>query len=185
MAPATIPTTEPTEAIAGLTWRWDRVVTDYTPAAGWALKYAFRGVSSLDLTGTADASNSGWELTASAATTGALLGGLYVWTAYVESGAEKYAVGHGTLTVLPNPLTANDGELQAFAERALKSIEATIEARVAADMSAYTFKERSVQREELEQLQAMRSRLLAEIEAQKSGGASMGRRVEWRPRAYR
>lgn len=185
MAPATIPTTEPTEVIAGLTWRWDRVVTDYTPAGGWSLKYVYHGgaSSSLSLTGVASADQSGWELTAAAADTTVLEAGLYAWTAYVEKAAEKFVIGTGRLSVLPNPLTAEPGSFQPYAEKALAAVEAALLVRAAADMSSYTIKQRTVQREELDRLEAMRSRLIAELEAKRGG--SVGRRVEFWPRAYR
>lgn len=184
MAPVTIPTVEPSEAIAGLTWRWDTSLSKYSPADGWALKYTFRGAGLLDLTGAANAANTGWELTASATATSTLLAGVYTWIAYVELSGEKFIVGSGRLTVLPNPLIATASELQPYAEKALAHVEATLLKRYQVDLAQYTVAERETMREDIEKLEAARSRLHAEIEAQRSDG-TFGRRVEYRPRSYR
>lgn len=184
MAPATIPTTEPIEVLAGLTWRWDKTLADYTPADGWSYGYAIRGAGRLDLTGVATAENDGWELTAAASDTADLPGGVYQWTAYVTSGSEKYVTGRGSLTVLPNPLTAAEGTLQLWAEQSLAYVEATLAKRYQADMAGYTIEQRQAQREELAALERSRSRLAAEVDARKSQGR-FGRRVEWRPVGYR
>lgn len=184
MAPATIPSTEPETVVAGLTWRWDKALADYRPADGWALKYVCRGAGQIDLTGAATSDGGGWELTASATATGDLLPGVYLWTSYVESGSEKYPVGSGTLTVLPNPITASEGQLQPFAEQALAHVEASLLKRYQQDISAYTIEQRQTQREEIEKLEAARARLLAELDKKKGRGI-LARRVEWRPKAYR
>lgn len=184
MAPATIPTTEPIEVLAGLTWRWDKTVTDYTPATGWAFAYVLRGASALDLAGVANSANSGWEITATAAQTADLAGGLYQWTAYVSSGAEKYIVEVGTLTVLPNPLTAVEAVLQPYAEKALAFVEASLLKRYQTDMSEYTIEQRSTVREEIQKLEATRARLIAEVESKRQRGR-FGRRVEYHARSYR
>lgn len=183
MAPATIPTTEPTALIAGLTWRWDRTFPDYAPSGGWALKYTLRGASVLDITAAANAAQTGWEITVAAADTSPLIAGLYPWVSYVESGSERYVVATGTFQVAADPILAQAGDLTTHPERALALVETAIEARLAVDMSAYSFRERSVQREELEQLYAVRMRLKSEVAAKRTRGG-MGRRVEWWPRVY-
>ena len=170
MAPVSIPSTEPTRAIAGDTWRWDRTVDGYTPAGGWSLTYAIRGKSTLTLTGVANAGNTGWEITATAAQTGPVAPGVYEWAAFVTQGAERYTVLTGSLTVTPNLSIAKAGERQSHEERMLAAIEARLEGRLEADMEEYQLEGRLVKRIPFEQLQSARARYAFAVRLQRNGG---------------
>lgn len=170
MAPASIPTTEPTRAIAGDTWRWNRSVADYSPASGWALTYAFRGAGKLDVAGVANAANNGWEMTVAASATAALKAGVYEWVAYVTKSGERYTVDAGRVTVQPNFALANAGDRQSHAERTLAVIEAAIEGRLTADMEEYQIQGRAVKRIPMALLQTLRNRYAFEVTRQRAGG---------------
>lgn len=170
MAPATIPTTEPTRATAGDTWRWNRSVSGYSPADGWVLTYAFRGKSTLDLTGAANVDNTGWELTADATKTAVMQPGVHRWKAFVTKAGERYTVDEGVTTVDANFALAAAGALQTHAERMLAAIEAKMEGRLTSDMEEYVIAGRQLKRIPFEQLPALRSRYAAEVRRQRNGG---------------
>ena len=85
MPPATIETVVPSRAVAGDTWRWDRVVSGYTPADGWTLKTYFRGAGALTITGAAASGDASWENTAAATSTKTLPAGQYRWQEFVSN----------------------------------------------------------------------------------------------------
>lgn len=99
----TIPTTEPSMILKGDTVKWTKSFADYA-ATIWTLKYALRGVSSIDIT--AAASGSDFLVTLTAAATAAYVIGGYSWSAYVEQGVERYTVGSGSVSVKENPTAA-------------------------------------------------------------------------------
>jgi enamine deaminase RidA (YjgF/YER057c/UK114 family) len=89
---------------------------------GWALRYALRGPSSLDLT--AVASGSSWSTAITASQSAALTPGLYSWAAVLSLGAERFTVASGQLTItrdLASVTGAFDGRSQA--QRALADCE--------------------------------------------------------------
>lgn len=160
----TIPTVEPTTERAGDTWKWDKTVSDYPPSGGWALKYAFRGPASLDATATA--SGSTYQIRIAASATAALVAGSYRWSAWVEKGSaatyERHTVEKGVLVVEPDLATAS-GDQRTHVEKSLAAVEASIEKRLAADLSSYSVAERQVQKEELEKLYALRTKYRDEM----------------------
>lgn len=173
MAPATIPTCEPTRAVAGDTWRWDRAVCGYTPAEGWALHYAFRGVGELDVDAAANGAGTGWEVTVAAALTAPLGAGVYRWLAFVTRGDERYTVDRGRLTVLADLAEAEPGDEQGDAEALLPIVEAEIRARITGTGSAhdsYTIGTRSITKIPLSELRQLRRELKAEVSQRKGGG---------------
>ncbi len=163
MAPATIPITEPTRAIAGDTWRWDIAFAGYTPAAGWALTYVFAGAGKLTITAAANAAQTGWEVTVPASSTSALVAGQYVWVAQVTQATEKYTVAQGSTTVERNLAIANAGDAQSHAERTLQVIEAAIENRLTDGMEKYEIDGRVVERIPALELYALRDKYRAEV----------------------
>ena len=170
MAPATIPITEPTRAIAGDTWRWDIAFAGYTPAAGWALTYIFAGAGKLSVTGAANATQTGWEVTVPAASTAALAAGQYSWVAQVTQGAEKYTLAQGSTSVERNLALANAGDAQSHAERTLRVIEAAIENRLTDGMEKYEIDGRVVERIPAMDLYALRDKYRVEVARLRNGG---------------
>lgn len=110
MAPP-IPTTEPTQIVAGDTVNWTRTLADYLSTDSWVLSYQFRlqeGTGTLTVT--AATLGTGYAATITAAQSAPLPAGLWRWDAYVTKAAERYRVDSGTLTVAPN-LAALTGAL--------------------------------------------------------------------------
>lgn len=99
----------PTKIYAGDTVTWSEEISDYSPAGGYAFTVEFRGQTSLTITGVANASGSGWDLTVTAAQSRALLAGVYAVQMVVTKAAERYTVGVGSCTVLQNLATTAGG----------------------------------------------------------------------------
>ena len=129
---ADIPTTEPAELRAGDTWKWTKTLADYAASAGWTLKYRFKNASA-GFEITASAAGDDYSVTVAAATTTAYAAGSYDWIGWVEGGSsEKYTVGTGVATVLPDlrsGLASAALDARSHARKALAAIEAWIESR--------------------------------------------------------
>lgn len=170
MAPATIPTEEPLRAIAGDTWRWDRTEADYTPAAGWTLKVSFLGAGKLVVTGAANTAGTGWECTATAANTSQLPAGNYVWTRWVEQGAERYTLATGVVDVQPDPATGNAGDRLSWAARTLAVIEAFLGGSLEDGILEHQIHGRAVKFHDPEFLTRLRTQLQQEIRLERNKG---------------
>lgn len=97
---ATLPTTEPASFVAGDTLTWQRSLPDY-PAGTYTLKYRLINTAGkIDIT--ASASGTDHLVEVSPTTTAGYTAGDYAWTAWVEKTGERFTVGSGTVTVLPN-----------------------------------------------------------------------------------
>lgn len=156
----------PEQLTAGdsVTWK-DASVRDslgnLLTSADWALTYILRGETALTLTGAAD--GQGWQTTMTAAQSATLKAGRYFWQASVSKGDERITLYYGELTVLPNLAystnpAAYDGRSQA--EQDLAALEAEIRARITGGASIeYSIGNRSLKRESLSELRAMRAEL--------------------------
>lgn len=96
----TVPTTEPTAVRAGDTWAWTRALYDY-PAPGWALTYTlFSRVGVITIVAAADVTLH--SVSVAPSTTANYTAGRYDWVAHVSDGTDRYQVGSGVLTILPD-----------------------------------------------------------------------------------
>lgn len=140
MAP-TIPTSEPTTAVAGTTWKWTRDEATYPPSEGWALSYAFRGLSALDVPATGstitDDGVSQFTVTVTDEKTAVIAAGTYQWVAYASLDGEKFVADSGVLVVTADASAAIAGALQSHAELMLARVESEIEARLTGNGSAH------------------------------------------------
>lgn len=173
---ASIPTTEPTEVVAGDTWRWNRgQSSDYSIADGWSLSYAFRGVNELDL-GAAEVAENGdtYEITVPATATGRLGAGAYKWAAYVTKGSERYRIDAGTVRVFEDLATAEPA--LSFEECELVLVEAAILDITGAGTTTYSFNGRTATKVDLPLLHKRRNALLWKIRQRQTGQFS--RRIE-------
>ncbi len=103
---AEIPDIEPTEVIAGDTIAWNKDVDDF-PAGTWTLSYYLRGPSNINITATQSGSSRIHAVSVSGTTSATWPEGSYKWQAFVTSGAERYKVGEGDITINENPATSN------------------------------------------------------------------------------
>lgn len=99
---ADVPTTEPRELRAGMTWQWRREdLTDY-PASTWTLTYWFKktGDSGANFSVVATADGVDFAVSVAVATTTNRTPGDYTWVAVVSGGGEAFEVDRGTCKVL-------------------------------------------------------------------------------------
>lgn len=144
-----IPTTEPSEIIAGDTLQWNRqdLSSDY-PASLWTLKYYFAGPNgAFNITATADGAY--FAIAATAAVTAAYPEGDYKWSAYVSTGSgatlERHEIDNGVCTVKPNIANKTAGyDPRSHVKKVLDAIEAAVEGRASRTDLAYTIQGRSI-----------------------------------------
>ena len=171
MPPATIETVVPSRAVAGDTWRWDRVVSGYTPADGWTLKTYFRGAGALTITGAAASGDASWENTAAATSTKTLPAGQYRWQEFVSNVAgERYRVGAGVLVVEPNPELQNAGDAVPFEEKAVAALEAYIAGSVDEGILEFTIAGRAVKLMSPAEATDLRDRYAERLARRRTGG---------------
>lgn len=121
-----IPTTEPTSARAGDTWRWTRALSSYPADAGWTLTYVLWSASeAINITASADGSDHLIDI--SPVVTAAYTAGRYDWAARVSDGSDIYTVGTGIIQILPALGAAMD--TRSHARRMLDAINAMLEER--------------------------------------------------------
>lgn len=135
----TIPTTEPSQFIQGDTVKWTKSLSDYLPADGWVLSYAFvlEGGSSNQKTATSTDNGDGTHLvTITAATSAGFSVGIYHWQAYVTKSGERYTVESGQVEVNPDFATLTAGyDNRGHVKKVLDAIEAVLENRASEEQN--------------------------------------------------
>lgn len=170
---APVPTNEPLQLRAGITWQWRREdLSDY-PASTWTLKYWFKktGSAGANFSVTAFADGESFAISVAATTTAAYTAGDYTWTAIVTAGAEAFEVDSGLLDVLPRYDQAANLDDRTHARKVLEAIEAVIEGRATLDQEEYTIGNRSLKRTPIEELIALRDRYRAEVLSEENASA--------------
>lgn len=182
---APVPTTEPSELRAGITWQWTRELADY-PASSWTLKYWFKmtGSTGANFSITASASGDTYSITSAAATTATLTAGDYTWTAIVTAGSEAREVDHGTFKLLPRYDAAANLDDREHARIVLDAIEAVIEGRATTDQQEYAIGNRSLKRMTAEDLLMFRDKYRAEVfaldNAERAANGKGGGQLVWK-----
>ena len=125
-----IPVTEPTEWIAGDSWKWDKTLPDFPAGDGWQLTYYFRGETDYDADWGSDVTSptgeDGYEVRIDEANT-ALPPGAYRLYGRVTDGTDVHTAVELKINVVANPATAVNAK--SFNARQLAAIEARMESR--------------------------------------------------------
>jgi hypothetical protein len=182
---STIPTQEPGSLNVGDTWRWTRSFADY-PAGTWTLKYRFKSAAG-GFEVVASASGTDHSVTVAASTSAGYTAGSYTWTAWVESGSEKYTVDSGVCELLPDyrastaTIALDD---RSHAKKMLDAIEAWLESRDVA-VASYQIAGRQMQYIPIAELIKLRSRYRLEVQgeinaAKLARGEGVGRKIQFR-----
>lgn len=155
----------PPQIVAGDIVKWSDTsqvgdLSSSIESGSYTLTYALRGASSLDVVGVA--SGTGWQFTINGAATAAWTAGVYYWQATATDAAgNRVTLGQGTFKVLPNIAAAvagYDGTTQS--EKDLAAVEQEIRNRIQGGASIeYSIGQRSLKRESLSELRAMRAEL--------------------------
>lgn len=112
MAP-TIPKTEPTNPVAGDSWKWDKTLSDYPASDGWQLTYYVYGPENITIAWGTEVTASGdtFEVRVPATKTDDLTSfGAYELVGRVTDGTDTYTLPSKTINVLANPATAVAGK---------------------------------------------------------------------------
>lgn len=122
MTPPSVPTSPPTELVAGSSAVWDDtafVHPDYgvfRRTDGWALTYTLVGpIGAVTLTGATQ--DDGWRTTLTSAQSTSLWDSdtsgeqLVRWTAFVSSGSDRIPVAYGTMVLSADPAAQTSGFL--------------------------------------------------------------------------
>lgn len=183
---ATVPTNEPTQARAGLTWAWRREDLTAFPASTWTLKYWFKktGSTGANFSITATADGNAFAVSHAASTTAAYTAGHYTWAAIVTSGSESYEVDRGTFELLARYDAASNVDDRSHARKMLELIESVLESRATNDVLEYTIGQRSIKsmspKELTEWRDYYRGQVASEDMAERLRNGQGGNRVLWR-----
>lgn len=112
MAP-TIPTVEPTNPVAGDSWKWDKTLPDYPASDGWQLTYYVYGPENITLAWATEVTANGdvFEVRVAATKTDDLTSaGSYELVGRVTDGTDTYTVVKKTINVIANPATVAAGK---------------------------------------------------------------------------
>jgi len=140
---ADIPSTEPSEIVAGDTLKFKKSLSDY-PATIWTLTYyLLKSGTQITFSGTADGTD---HLINIANTVTALYtAGIYKWEAYISKTGERYKIAEGTITIKTNLAAQTAGyDARSHVKKVLDSIEAAVEGRATRTDLAYTINGRSI-----------------------------------------
>lgn len=163
-----VPTTEPRELRAGMTWAWRREdLSDY-PAPTWTLTYWFKQLAAAGakFSAVAAADGAAHAVSVAAATTAGYTADEYSWVAVASSGTESYEVDRGTLKLLPKYSADAALDDRSHARKTLEAIEAVIENRATLDQQEYTIGSRSLKRMTIADLLALRDKYRGEVWAE-------------------
>jgi len=158
----------PCSFAAGTTVVYRRSLANYRANDGWTLTLYLRGVSVLTSAGAA--SGADHVVTLTAAATGPLGAGTYLWTERVTKAAEAYDVASGTVVVEPNLATATAGQLQSWEEKELAKVEAALEQLFTTGHTSYQIHGRAVTFTEPTELLKIRDSLVTRIQRRQRGG---------------
>ena len=141
--------------VNGDTVKWNTSYSDY-PSSAWTLTVYLNGFITGSFTGSAASDNIGFNVTASAALTAALATGSYQVTEIATSGSERYTLSTTTITILPNPATADNGyDPRSHVRKVYEAIQACIEGRATSAESSITIAGRSLTRIPMSELLVM------------------------------
>lgn len=159
-----IPTNEPKELRAGLTWAWDRQdLSDY-PAPTWTMKYWFKRMGGTDkFSITATANGSFHRVAVLPAVTLTYVADDYTWVVIAGDGTNSYEVDRGTLKVLPRYDVDTALDDRTHAKKVLEAIEAVIEGRATKDQEEFTIGNRSLKRTPIADLLVLHDRYKREV----------------------
>jgi hypothetical protein len=170
---STLPTHPPASFAAGTTVRFTQgavttALGDVSPAAGWSLAWHVRGVGEADATVTDDGVR--WTVSLPATATQALAAGGYTAVLRARRAGDALDLDVRPVTVTVNVASAVAGEMQAFAERTLAVLEASLLGDMSDAVQFYMIGDQQVNKMPLKERIALRNQLREEVQRERSGG---------------
>ena len=154
---------EPEKITAGVTWKWNKTLSDY-PASEWSLSYYLRRNGATLTSVTASADGDTFKLNVAAGVTALFTPDDYDIIGIVTKGSEKFVVYDGILKVLSNPASSSAYDPRSHARRVLDLIEAAMEGRIPNGMESYTIGGRSINKIPLKELRELYERYKQDVE---------------------
>ena len=154
---------EPEKITAGVTWKWNKTLSDY-PASEWSLSYYLRRNGATLTSVTASADGDTFKLNVAAGVTALFTPDDYDIIGIVTKGSEKFVVYDGILKVLSNPASSSAYDPRSHARRVLDLIEAAMEGRIPNGMESYTIGGRSINKIPLKELRELYDRYKQDVE---------------------
>jgi hypothetical protein len=152
--------------MAGDTVQWEKSLSDYSPALGYALSYAITGPSIVDSTKiTVTAGTSDWTVALPGTLTSPLLPGTYAWTAFVTLAGARTVVDEGVFTARADAAQVKAAVLS-FAAQMVPVLRSEIQARITGTGSAndsYSINGRSIAKMKMAELEQLRDRYELEL----------------------
>lgn len=121
-----IPETEPTKEVAGTTWIWKKILSEY-PASEWTLKYYFlleTGTTTFSITASADGDDHLVDV--DEATTAAYTPGDYQWQAFAEDGTDRCFVDAGCMEI-EQDFATDTSDPRSHVQKVYDSLKAVVE----------------------------------------------------------
>ena len=141
-----------------MSWKWTHATF---PASAWTLVYTLVS-SSAQIQITASASGSDHLVEVTSTTTGGYTAGDYTWQAHVSKDDERYKVGEGLLTVVPDFADQGSGyDSRSHVKKVLDALEAAIEGRASKTQLQHSVEGVSIQHMTHTELLDLRDRYAA------------------------
>jgi hypothetical protein len=142
-------------------------LADYPASDGWVLTYAFRKESGTAISLTSTASGANHLLSATAATTGGWVAGVYGGVGRVALGATVQTVWTGNLEVKPDLSTAGDNyDARSHNQICLDAIRAVLRGKATRDVLSTVIAGQSITRLSPAQLRAEEAYYEARVDAE-------------------
>ena len=151
----------PDSLIAGDTWTWARVLSEY-PGPTWTATVYFERTGSA-FSAAATASTITHTFTVARGTTAGYAPGEYRWRLAVDNGTVRYTLESGRTTVLPDPASTGTLDTREHARKVLEAIEAYLEDRSNISAAGFTVGGRSLNRYPIGELLTMRDKYKVEV----------------------
>jgi len=167
----TIPQREPSEAVAGDTWHWQRSFADYPPSTGWSVKYLFSGPGSLEVAADPVADQSGYDVTVDADDTARIKAGVYEWAAIATHTTDgRKTVARGITVVTPDFEQLAEGDLVTHEEKMVTILRSVLEGRAEDDVQFQIIGGRQIQMIPIKELQQMYEYYGEKVRKRRAGG---------------
>ena len=174
-----VPSTSPTELIAGNTWQWDRDYADF-PQSTW-IATAFFENQSKTFNVVATANGTAQRFTIAAATTATYPAGRYRLRVRVTDGSTVMIAESGWVDVEVDPAAAGVADPRSWARRTLDAIEAFLEGNASTAQQSMSVGGRTLSRWSLPELTQWRDKLRGEVRAEEQAeNAGLGRNIKVR-----
>src|SRR3972149_3035963 len=162
---ADIPSTEPSEIVAGDTLKFKKSLSDY-PATIWTLTYyLLKSGTQITFSGTADGTDH--LINVANTTTAGWTAGICKFESYISKTGERYEISSGTIEVKPNLATQTSGyDTRSHAKKVLDALESLLEGKASRDVMQITINGQSISKLTPDELRKWRNEYRSQYQAE-------------------